>query len=60
MHVSTPYGSWYIFLAWAGNTDNGVPGEREHPQYVPIVFNNVYAKFGAAMTRIIEAISKQR
>ena len=59
MHVSTPYGSWDIFLAWAGNTDNKVPGEQEHPQYVQIVSNNIYAKFSAAMTNIIEAIWKK-
>ena len=59
MYVSTPYGSWYIFLAWAGNTDNEVPEEQEHPQYVQIVLNNIYAKFGAAMTNIIEAIWKK-
>ena len=43
-------------LPWVGNTDNEVPGEQEHPQYVQIVSNNIYAKFGAAMTNIIEAI----
>ena len=45
-------------MAWASNTDNEVPEEQEHPQYVQIVSNNIYAKFGAAMTNIIEAISK--
>ena len=47
-------------MAWAGNTDNGVPGEQEHPQYVQIVSNNIYAKFGAAMTNIMEAILKSK
>ena len=56
MHVSIPYGSWDRFLAYAGNTDNAVPEEQKHPQYVHIVSNNVYAKFGFAMTNIIEAI----
>ena len=57
MYVSTPYGSWDICLAWAGNTDNEVPGEQKHPQYVQIVSkNNIYAKFGTAMTNIIEAM----
>ena len=55
MYVSTPNGSWDIFLAWAGNTDNEVPEEQEHQQCVQIVSNNIYAKFGAAMTNIIEA-----
>ena len=54
--VSTPYGSWDIFLALYGNTDNGVPGEQEHVQYVSIVSKNVYAKFGAAITKTMEAI----
>ena len=45
-------------MAWAGNTDNEVLREQEHPQYVEIVSNNIYAKFGAAMTNIIEAIRK--
>ena len=45
-------------LAWAGNTENGVPGEQEHLQYVSIVSNNVYAKFSAAMTKIMEAMWK--
>ena len=56
MHLSRPLGSWDRFLALAGNTGNGVPGEQEHPQYVQIVSNNIFAKFGAAMTNIIEAI----
>ena len=56
MYVCTLYFSRDIFLSWAGNTDNEVPGERKPPQYVPIVSNNVYAKFGAAKTKIIEAI----
>lgn len=46
-------------LAWAGNTDNGVPGKQQCSQYVPIVSNNVYDKFGAAMTTIMEVIWKQ-
>jgi len=41
-------------MGW--HTENGILVEREHPQYVPIVSNNVYAKFGAAMTNIMEAI----
>ena len=56
MHLSRPLGSLDRFLAWADNTDKAVPGEQEHPQYVQIVSNNIYAKFGAAMTNIIEAI----
>ena len=35
------------------------PGEREQPQYMPIVSNNAYAKFGVAMTKIMEAIWKR-
>ena len=46
-------------MAWAGNTDNEVLREQEHPQYVEIVSNNIYAKFGAAMTKMMEAIGKE-
>ena len=60
MHLSTPLGSRDIFLAWAGNTDNVVPGEQKHPQYVQIVSNNIYVKFCAAMTNIMEVIQNQR
>ena len=59
MHLSTPYGSWDRFLAWAGNTDIGVPGKQKNLQYVQIVSNNIYAKFGAAMANIMEAIWKK-
>jgi len=45
----------YIFgMGW--QYYNGVSGKLEHQQYIPIESNNIYAKFGAVMTKIMEAI----
>ena len=54
------YTVWFMryILTWAGNTDNGVPGKPEHLWYIPIVPNNVYAKFGSAMAKIVEAFEE--
>ena len=46
----------YIFWTRPGNTGNGVFEDEDNPQYVSIVSNNIYAKFGTATSNIVEAI----